>query len=42
MSYDRNVLAGSSVDRDCEESEERVESVEGGVREVKCVKHGSN
>jgi hypothetical protein len=40
MSYDRDVLAGSPMDRDCEESEERVESVERGVGEVRCVEHG--
>jgi hypothetical protein len=34
---DRDVLAGCSLDRDCEESEERVESIEGGVDVVKCV-----
>jgi hypothetical protein len=34
---DRDVLVGCSLDRDCEESEERVESIGGGARVVKYV-----
>jgi hypothetical protein len=40
MSYDRDVLAGGPMDRDCEESEERVESVGSSVGEIRCVEHG--